>query len=299
MSNKSLRVGVLGATSLVGRALLPVLAGANRDVVAYSRKAHPSASMPNVQWRALPPAGTGDQGSLRPATDNIPYWICAAPIWVLPDYFPMLEEHGAKRVVALSSTSRFTKRDSASDEEKVTAFNLSDAETRLEQWAEQRGINWIILRPTLIYGFGQDKNISELVPLIRRFRFFPLAGESKGLRQPVHADDVAAACLAALEKLDVANRAYNLSGGETLTYREMISTIFTSLGLRPRLLVVPLKLLYVLQTFLRLFPRYQRWNTAMVARMNTDLVFDHSEAARDLNFTPRKFQLTLQDLPRK
>ena len=101
---------------------------------------------------------------------------------------------------------------------------------------EGSGVDWVILRPTLIYGLGQDKNISEIVRLIRRFGFFPLVGQAKGLRQPVHAEDVATACLSALEKTDVVNRAYNLSGGETLSYREMINRVFTALGRRPRLI---------------------------------------------------------------
>jgi hypothetical protein len=36
----------------------------------------------------------------------------------------------------------------------------------------------------------------------------------------------------------------------------------------------------------------------MAERMNRNLVFDHSEAERDLGFTPRRFLLLPADLPK-
>jgi nucleoside-diphosphate-sugar epimerase len=222
-----------------------------------------------------------------------------APIRVLPDYFGLLEAHGVQRVVALSSTSRFTKDVSSDPEEQAVAHRLAEAEERLRVWTENKGVGWVILRPTLIYGRGRDKNISEMARFIRRFGFFPLLGRASGMRQPVHSEDVAAACLAALDLPYAANRAYNLSGGETLTYREMASRVFTALDRRPRLLTVPLGLFRLAVACLRLFPRYRHWSAAMAERMNQDLVFDHTDEARDLGFRPRRFSLVAEDLPRK
>ncbi len=73
-------------------------------------------------------------------------------------------------------------------------------------WAASHGVEWIILRPTLIYGLGRDKNIAEIARFVRRFGFSPLFGKAKGLRQPLHAQDVAGACIAALDAPDAANR---------------------------------------------------------------------------------------------
>jgi len=293
MSKK--KVGVLGATSLVGRCLLPLLKKNGWSVRAYSRRKVTSAD-PDIKWIQIPlsPEELHDPAG---ESDTIGFWICVASIWVLPDYFSMLEKHGARRIVAVSSTSIFTKSRSGSAEEKSTALKLSSAETRLEQWSADMGVEWIVLRPTLIYGWGMDKNISEIVRLIRRLGFFPLLGRGDGLRQPVHAEDVATACLSALEKTDVANRAYNLSGGETLSYREMINCLFTALGRRPRLIHVPLGFFRLAAAMLRLFPRYHHLTSQMAERMNTDLVFDHADAGRDLNFQPRPFQPGSEDLP--
>lgn len=286
-------VAVLGATSFVGTCLLPLLTDAGWQVTAYSRHAVEQAS-DSEAWRQLPLAGAH---SPQMGGGVTPYWICVAPIWVLPDYFGLLEAQGARRVVVLSSTSRFTKGDSTDPEERALALRLADTEARVQEWAESRGVEWVVLRPTLIYGLGQDKNITEIARFIHRFGFFPLFGKANGLRQPIHAVDVAGACLAALQIPCATNRAYNISGGETLSYRNMAARVFSALGRHPRMLTVPLCAFRLAVSVLRRLPRYRKWSAAMAERMNRDMVFDHTEAARDLRFKPRAFVLTAEDLP--
>ena len=291
------RVGVLGATSLVGECLLPLLTQAGWQVAAFSRREFGRADN-GVEWQRLPqtcfpsPLTPLPQGAM-----GIKHWICVAPIWVLPDYFDLLEAHGVCRVVVLSSTSRFTKDDSSDPEEQAVARRLAEAEEHVRAWADSKGVEWVILRPTLIYGRGLDKNISEMARVIRRFGVFPVFGLAGGLRQPVHAEDIAGACVGALKAAAAMNRAYNLSGGEILSYREMTARVFSALGRKPRLLKIPLVLFRLALASVRWLPRYRHWTAAMAERMNRDLVFDHAEAAQDLGFSPRIFVLEPKDLP--
>lgn len=285
------RVGLLGATSMVGDCLLSLLTRAGWQVEAFSRRKPPSFVDAAVTWRLLAPAQT------LQGMKEIEYWICVAPIWVLPQYFGLLETSGARRIVALSSTSLFTKGDSSDPGEQAIAEGLAAGEDALRTWGESRGVEWVILRPTLIYGRGRDRNVAEMARLIRRFGFFPLLGRAGGLRQPVYVGDVASACLAALDSPQAKNRAYNLSGGETLPYRDMAGRVFAALDRRPRLVTVPMRIFRLGLVVLRLLPRYRHWTAAMAERMNRDLVFDHADAERDLGYTPRPFRLDAEDLP--
>ncbi len=293
------RVGLLGATSLVGECLIARLRENGWQVTAYSRQTPGAAGNGNgVGWRRLPTLGLPSPSPPLPAVEgNLPLWVCLAPIWVLPDYFPLLEAYGARRVVALSSTSRFTKANSADAREHALAQRLKEGEERLRTWAEEKRIEWVVLRPTLIYGRGKDRNLSEIARFIRRFGFFPVLGRATGLRQPVHAEDVAAVCAAALASAAAANRAYDLSGGETLSYREMVGRVFTALHRPARMLSVPLGVFRLAVSVLRVLPRCRHWSAAMAERMNRDLVFDHADAARELEFSPRPFRLESADLP--
>lgn len=287
------KVGVLGASSLVGGCLLAQLAELECSAIAFSREKRIAIQGGTVEWRQLPAPDTKSHD----ITCSISHLICVAPIWVLPDYFSLIEASGARRVVVLSSTSRFTKVGSGDTAENAIAAKLIDAEARVQAWAESRGIEWVVLRPTLIYGLGRDKNISEMARFIRRFGFFPLLGRAQGLRQPIHADDVAAACVAALLAPAATDRAYNISGGETLAYREMVARVFAALGRPVRVVTVPLWAFRLAVAMLRRLPRYRHWSAAMAERMNRDLVFDHADAARDFGFKPRGFALAAEDVP--
>lgn len=284
------QVGVIGATSLVGRLLLPRLVDAGCEVFAFTRRKSVGKSDKGVKWKSTP--------GFVPQGEGINHWICVAPIWVLPEHFPMLEAHGVRRIVALSSTSRFTKGDSVDAGEQVTARRLAVAEGELKAWAEQHGIEWIVLRPTLIYGLGQDKNIAEIARFIRRFGFFPLLGRAEGLRQPIHAEDVAEACAAALLKTEITNRDYNITGSETIPYREMVGRVFAAMNRPARFVSVPLWAFRLAVAFVRLIPRYRHWSFAMAERMSSDLVFDATDAVSDFGFNPRGLVLSEEELTR-
>lgn len=276
----------MGASSLLGERALPLLAHAGHSTSAFTRSL-PKASCPGVSWRQA-----DDWHGL--ALDT---FLSFAPLWVLPDYLERLANTQVKRVVVLSSTSRFAKHASPDARERDVAQRLTRAEAQLEQWAVERQIEWVILRPTLIYGYGRDMNISEIARFIQRFGFFPLIGGGRGLRQPVHRDDVIQACLSAMSTPDLSSGGYNLSGGEVLPYHTMVSRIFQAMGRPERTLPLPAKTLSLAVSVMRCLPRYRHLSSALVARMNEDLVFDHSDASDRLGFSPRAFYLNNDDLP--
>ncbi len=261
-------VGVLGATSFVGRAVLPRL---ERD-----------------GWRGLPFSRSG--GPAAADEEPIPFWIALCPIWAVPEHFARLEAHGATRLVALSSTSRFTKNESADAGERDVAQRLEGAEEAIHRWGAARGVSTVILRPTLIYDGLHDKNITLIASFIRRRGWFPVLGPANGLRQPVHVDDVAAACTAALAG-GVSREAYDLSGAETLSYRDLVGRVAKAVGVHPRVVALPRWVLQLAVPVLRLLLGYRGISVGMFDRMNEDLVFDHTAARRDLGFAPRGFRL--------
>lgn len=280
---------MLGATSLVGQALLPLLAGRGCRVIAFSRRVPSNEGA--FEFRQISRADNAHHG------EEISDWIVLAPIWTLKENMKLLSGYGAKRIVALSSTSRFTKQGSSDASERQTAEKLLEGEREFATWAEAYDIEWVILRPTLIYGMGQDRNLSEVARFISRFGYFPLLGKASGLRQPVHAADVAEASMAALWARRVRNRAYQLSGAEVLSYRKMVAKVFAVMGKPERFIPVPKTLFRLAITCLRILPRFRHWNVAMAERMDTDMIFSHGKATRDFGYKPCAFSLEETDLP--
>ena len=270
---------VLGATSLVGRRLLPRLAAMGAPVSALSREPHPDDG---VRWV---------RGSLADPALQLPragLVFSLMPLWLLPEALPRLAAGGMKRLVAFSSTSRFTKLDSPEPSERAVAQALAEAEAQTIAGCEAAGVAWTLLRPTLIYSEGEDRNVSRLAALIGRFGVLPLAGRGEGRRQPVHADDLAEGAIAAAAAPAAHDQAYDLPGGETLSYRAMTVRIFEALGRQPRILSIPPA---IWGLGLRLAsPVLPGATAAMGARMSEDLVFDPGPAARDFGWAPRAFR---------
>lgn len=272
---------VLGATGMVGRFLVDRLVGAGVETIAVSRRAQ--SPRPHVKWI------TADFTNLNLGADqSARVAFNMGPIWKLPGALPALCNAGVVRLVAISSTSRFTKTTSPIKSEREVVDWLIEGEAKTQAYCEERGIAWTILRPTVIYAEGQDRSITRLANLIRRFRMLPVAGEALGRRQPVHADDLAGGAIAAAVSAAAVNRSYNLPGGETLTYRAMCERIFEGLGYRPRIISVPPQIWRLgLSGATLLMPGI---TTAMGSRMAEDLTFDPTDAKRDFGWHPRGFR---------
>ncbi|PXA86183.1 epimerase [Caulobacter sp. D4A] len=271
---------VLGATSLIGTFLMARLQAAGHEPMGLSRRPPGGdACWIDADLRA------DDLAEQLPGAATV---FALSPIWLLPDVLPLLKARGMTRLVAFSSTSRFTKEASPEPAERAVAKALADAESAVEAFCSEHGVAWTILRPTLIYAEGRDGNVSRLAGLIRRFKVLPLSGSGEGLRQPVHADDLAAGAIAAATAPAAAGRAYDLVGGETLAYRDMVRRIYEGLGRRPLIAPLPPWLFSLLLTLAR--PFFPGATAAMGARMSQDLTFDAADAVRDFGWAPRDFR---------
>ena len=274
---------VLGASSLVGRFLLPRLAEAGVETVAVSRE--PAvAAMNGVRWLQADIASAG-WADAAPACSTV---FALTPLWLVPQALPPLLARGAKRLVAFSSTSVFTKAASPVPAEREVARKLAAAEAAIAALAGESGLAWTILRPTMIYAEGLDGNVTRLARLIARLGVLPLSGAGEGLRQPVHADDLAAAALTVAATPATHDKAYDLPGGETLSYRDLVRRLFEAQGRKPRILHVP-PALWRLGLGLA-SPLLPGATAAMGDRMAENLTFDAGPAQRDFGWAPRAFR---------
>ena len=271
---------MIGGTGLVGGYIVEHLVRRGERPFALSRSPQQG---PDVDWLV------GDLA--KPDTLKFPAvttLYCTADAVLLADALPRLFNPSLKRIVAFSSTSVLTKQDTEVAAERDTIRKLTEAEQKIAQASEQHGVGWTILRPTLIYGEGRDTNITPLSRLIRRFGFMPLVGGGPGLRQPVHAEDLAIGAIAAAAIPAAANKFYSLPGAETITYREMIGRVFDALRLPRRTVAVPV---FRVESRLRSGKAaFSGANVAMGIRMMKDMTFNSTPAIRDFGWNPRAFK---------
>ncbi|MBN8735785.1 MAG: NAD-dependent epimerase/dehydratase family protein [Xanthomonadales bacterium] len=264
---------VPGASSQIGYFLLPELVRAGVRVLALSRK--PQAMVAGVAWlRGSLPQPPAD----AEAADSI---CCFAPLDALAVWIESGAAPGLQRVVATSSMSAESKRASPVASERAVAQRLRDGEAALARACRQRGIAWTVLRPTLIYGAARDRSLTPLARRAAAWRVFGLPAGS-GLRQPVHARDVAAAVLSALDGAAAGN-VVPIGGGERLSAGEMFARVRDSLPVSTLPLRIPAPLI---RLGARLVPPLR----GPLTRLGQDLVADNGELERLLGVHPRPFR---------
>ncbi|MBV8940034.1 MAG: glycosyltransferase [Alphaproteobacteria bacterium] len=276
---------VTGATSQIGPFLLGRLVKARAEIHALTRETFHFNTLESVHWL------NGDLASLA-SLPRCAAVIHCAPLWLLEAALPAFARAGVKRIIAFGSTSVFTKAHSSDAYERAVALRLSQAEARCKDRCSELGIDLTLLRPTLIYGLGTDRNVSRLAGSIRRGGWLLVYPPASGLRQPVHGDDLAAAALQALASDAARNKAYNLGGGETLSFMAMAQRIAQVLGKKLRVVKLPF-LPWLLDGVGGILHNIgihtSGLSGAMIRRMNENLNFPSVEAAADFAYAPRPF----------
>lgn len=271
---------VFGASGVVGQFLLLQLAARGDRVLAVSRKLPAGTeATANIEWLR------GDLCGDMPALPSINAVLSLGPLDAFAAWFARAAPAGARRVIALSSMSAESKRESVDAAERELSMRLRAAENELLRIARERDIGCTILRPTLIYGTGRDRSLAPIARLAKRFRVLPIPLGANGLRQPVHAADLAAACLAALDNAKTMGKVYSLGGGERLRFDELLGRIAVG---PPRLalpLPVPLTLVRLVAHFVR-----GRIGAGALARLTEPLIADNDPATCDFGYAPRAFR---------
>ena len=276
---------VAGASSQLGLFLLPRLAAGGYSVKALSRGVHgnPVAAAEGVTWVAPGsiPAGPTD------------FFFSCGPLRLAREILENTD--GLKKAVVFSTTSVFTKPGSPDEKERSMIREIAQEEDRLKTAGAARNIALVIIRPTLVYGCGMDGNVSLLLRMGERTGLIPLSRRASGLRQPVHADDLAHLAVAAMQADTGPLLEGEACGGESLAFREMAARIASCGRRRIRLLALPPT---VLNAAVRVASKFGQWkglNPEMVNRQAEDMVFDDTPFRETLDWNPRPFNPSPED----
>lgn len=273
-----------GGRTAVGAALLQLLANEEACGVAVGRQ--PITSLPTLwRWQQANLEALGETSWPQVTT-----LLHAAPLWLLPALLAPGVLPALHRVVAVGSTSLLTKQHSTDEGERQLSAALQQAEAQSWALATSRGVALTILRPTMLYGVRPDRHLALLARFIARFGCMPLPGPGAGLRQPLHAADLAMAIRQSIPCPTTFGCTYALCGSETLSYRAMVERLFAAQGRAPRIVQLPSWLLRLGFAGARLVPRYRHLRLGMLLRLEHDQLFDCQAAREDFGFAPRPFE---------
>jgi uncharacterized protein YbjT (DUF2867 family) len=190
-----------------------------------------------------------------------------------------LEEARPRRVIFISTTA------------VTTTLNAPSRTVRLAAEAAIRGSNldWTILRPTMIYGAADDRNLARLLRLLTRVPALPLPGGGARLQQPVHVDDLAEAVLNCVQSPNVLGHTYDMAGPQPLSFRELVHDSAMAIGRDVRLFPVPLTWARAAAGLAERLGVGPRITVEQIDRLSEDKSFDISAAQQAFEYAPRSF----------
>jgi nucleoside-diphosphate-sugar epimerase len=146
---------------------------------------------------------------------------------------------GVRRFVLMSSAlvhgrsspgRPFTEDDMPAPQTPYARSKL-DAEARLTQAARASALEWVILRPPMVYGPGARGNFRRLVRLVRAGVPLPL-GAATAAKSFIGIDNLADAVVRAVEHPRAANETFLIADAETTSTVGLVRLIAAALGRR-------------------------------------------------------------------
>lgn len=160
---------------------------------------------------------------------------------------------GVKRFIFLSSIKVNGEFSDAKVAGKYQAFTLFDkpapedaygiskleAEEALKKICAETGMEYLIIRPPLVYGPGVKANFFSMLKWVSRGVPLPLGGIKGNKRSLVFVDNLVDLIKTCIEHPAAANQTFLVADDDDVSTRELLVRVAAALGLKSRLLNIP------------------------------------------------------------
>jgi len=276
------RLLVTGGSGFLGRHVLAEAARRGHECVVLARSEAAARTVAGLGARPLAgdvgrPAGLA--GAFGSARCDVLVNLVSLGFGHAPGIVAAARAAGIRRAVFVSTTAVTTSLPVRSTPVRLAA----------EEHIRQSGLDWTILRPTMIYGAPGDRNLSRLLAILARTPVLPVPGGGARLQQPVHVADAAAAVVAAALRPASAGRCYDVAGPEPMPFTVLLRHCADAVGRRTRFVPVPLGPAVALAAAYERLARHPGIKAEQLRRLAEDKAFAIDAAVRDLGFAPRPF----------
>jgi uncharacterized protein YbjT (DUF2867 family) len=276
-----MRVLVTGGSGFLGGQVVPLLRAGGHEVTALARTDRAARRVASLG--AQPVRGDLDDAvsvdnAFALAEPDVLINLASLGFGHAPVVVAAAEEAGIARGLFVSTTAIFTTLPAQSRRVRVAAENT----------IRGSALEWIIVRPTMIYGTPDDRNLVRLLRFLARSPLVPVPGGGACLLQPVQVSDLAGFIAMAAFMDDAVGRAYDVAGPDALSLRDLVATAGAAIGRRPRCVSIPLwPVVAAARAYERVATR-PRLQSEQILRLAEDKAFD-IQPAQMLGYRPMSF----------
>lgn len=276
-----MRIFLIGATGFTGSHLVDMVLEQGWELTCYVRPTSDISSYENKQF-TIKYGVLEDLDALTEASKGHDVMIHLAGLSKIfvTNMIKCCKRNDIKRIIFTGSTGIFTKLDPSIKHLKLEA----------EELIRSSGLQYTIIRPTMIYGSYRDRNMTKLVRFLNRTKVLPVFGSGQFLQQPVYVKDLARAYVLALNTESSISKEYNISGKYPVSYNEIIDTTAKLLGKKVWKIHIPIWLSIIGVKLIGLVFKNYRFTVEQIKRLNENKNFSHEEATQDMGYHAISFQ---------
>lgn len=276
-----MKVLVAGATGFTGSRVVPLLLEREHSVRCFVRKDSSLKRLP-IEKVDLAYGSFEEIDSFAKALGGIDLFINVASLGFGhgPEIVTTIENSGVSRAIFTGTTAVFTKLNAPSKVVRLAA----------EEAIHASSLDYTILRPTMIYGANDDRNMCRLVNFLLKWPIIPVFGSGQFLLQPVFVGDLAEAIVEVAFAKRCIRKEYNISGEKPLSYNEVIDTLNNLLGRTVTKVHISAWLVIAILRITEAIGIRLPLKAEQVQRLNEHKAFCHSEATHDFGYSPMDFK---------
>jgi uncharacterized protein YbjT (DUF2867 family) len=294
-----MRIMLLGANGFIGRHVLAELLAHGHEVIAVVRRIDGiDSAFPGVHFIEMDLVPALSEPDWTPHLVGIDLIINAAGLLrgsgmtavheAMPEALYAAAVHaGVRRAILLSAIS--ARADVPTD--------YAQSKLAGEAILRSSGLNWTIMRPSLVYGDGSYGGTSLMRGMAGLPGFVTIPGKGDFAFTPIHVRDLAHALRIACEDDGFAGKTLEPVGPRTMELRELLTQYRSWLGFgRARFIAIPMPVMRMLGKmgdFLGNGPMA----TNSLVQMIAGNAGDSKAFASTIGFAPRSLETALRDRP--
>lgn len=289
---------VTGGTGFIGRHLIVRLLEKGENIKCLVRPSSGKARQLKVMGVQIVEGDVTDAASVREAVRGSDAVLSLVGLLYEPPGYTFetvhvggvrnivdaCESHNVKRLIHISALGSAPEARSRYHKTKLMG----------EEVIRKSSLDYTIFRPSVVFG-QDDAFVNLFIPLIRQLPVVGIIGHGNYRMQPLYVEDLVTCLAGAIHNETTYGLTYEIGGGETLTFNEIINHITSAMNRKRLLLHIPLFIARPAVKVMERFPHPLITSDQLIMLLS-DNICDNSKAEETFGVQFKRFSEEIENI---